>query len=84
MLLVSLATNGRYSLSSINSGIQAGGVHGIVIAITTAIVAIIIVPLSLAPFFATGPRLLVGLLVLIAALNCLGLLNMGFPTPMRR
>ena len=62
MLLVSLATNGRYSLSSINSGIQAGGVHGIVIAITTAIVAIIIVPLSLAPFFATGPRLLVGLL----------------------
>jgi len=44
MLLVSLATNGMYSLSSINSGIQTGGLHGIVIAITTAIVAIIIVP----------------------------------------
>ncbi|CAN5814026.1 hypothetical protein BH20PSE1_BH20PSE1_01030 [soil metagenome] len=58
--------------------------------VIVALIVIYIIEAVVGQFLTLPPpimmliRLLVGLLVLIAALNCLGLLNMGFPTPMRR
>lgn len=55
-----------------------------------ALIVIYVLEMILSQFLTLPPpvtmliRLLIGLLVLIAALNCLGLLNMSMPMPFNR